>query len=50
MKKSMRKIKKEHFSNYMKYAYRTPQSKIITNESPTRQRTTRKRKLKNYKK
>ena len=43
LKKSMRKIKKEHFSNYMKYAYRTPQSKIITNES------TRKRKLKNYK-
>jgi len=39
----MRKIKKEHFSNYMKYAYRTPQSKIITNES------TRKRTLKNYK-
>ena len=43
LKKSMRKIKKEHFSNYMKYAYRTLQSKIITNEY------TRKRKLKNYK-
>ncbi len=43
LKKSIRKIKKENYLNYMKYAYRTHQSKIIKNNS------TRKRKLKNYK-
>tara|TARA_B110000908_G_C10226627_1_gene438292 strand:+ start:981 stop:1496 length:516 start_codon:yes stop_codon:yes gene_type:complete len=43
LKKSIRKIKKEHYLNYMKYAYRTYQFKTILNQS------TRKRKLKNYK-
>ena len=43
LKKSIRKIQKENYLNYMKYAYRKNQLKIITNYS------TRKRKLKNYK-
>ena len=43
LKKAMRMIKREHFSNYMKYAYRLTNKIIVKNES------TRRKPIKNYK-
>ena len=43
LKKAMKMVKREHFANYMKYAYRSSNMRTMKKES------TRRRKLKNYK-